>query len=132
GGAGALVDYLSSRLLSAAGLHIANALRVAVLERLQRLSLRYHASARVGDLVARVTSDVSYTQDMFVQVLATLLPSLLLVIGMFVVMLMLDPAFTLLAPLATPPLVVATHRSRVRLRIASRAVRKADGVLASA
>jgi ATP-binding cassette subfamily B protein len=130
--AGALVDYLASRLLSAAGLHIANALRVAVLERLQRLSLRYHASARVGDLVARVTSDVSYTQDMFVQVLATLLPSLLLVIGMFVVMLMLDPAFTLLALLATPPLVVATHRSRVRLRIASRAVRKADGVLASA
>ena len=72
--AGAVVDYFASRLLSAAGLHIANALRVAVLDRLQRLSLRYHAPARVGDLVARVTSDVSYTQDMFVQVLATLLP----------------------------------------------------------
>jgi ABC-type multidrug transport system fused ATPase/permease subunit len=130
--AGAVVDYVASRLLSAAGLHIANALRVAVLDRLQRLSLRYHASARGGDLVARVTSDVSYTQDMFVQVLATLLPSLLLVIGMFVVMVLLDPAFTALALLATPPLVVATHRSRVRLRLASRRVRKADGLIASA
>jgi ATP-binding cassette subfamily B protein len=129
--AGAVVDYFADRLLSAAGLHIGTALRVAVLERLQRLSLRYHARSRVGDLVARVTSDVSYTQDMFVEALATLLPSLLLVIGMFVVMLALDPWFTLLAVLATPPLVLATHRSRVRLRQASRAVRRADGVLAS-
>ena len=96
-------------------------LRVAVLDRLQRLSLRYHGRARVGDLVARVTSDVAYTQDMFVQVLATLLPSVLLVVGMFVVMLMLDPVFTLLALLATPPLVLATHRSRLQLRQASRA-----------
>ncbi|MET0578169.1 MAG: ABC transporter ATP-binding protein, partial [Ilumatobacteraceae bacterium] len=130
--AGALIEYLASRLLSAAGLHIASAMRVSVLERLQRLSLRYHGTGRVGDLVARVTSDVSYTQDMFVQILSTLLPSALLVIGMFTVMVLLDPAFTVLALLATPPLVLATHRSRVRLRGASRAVRKADGILASA
>jgi len=129
--AGAVVDHFANRLLAAAGLHIANAMRVAVLDRLQRLSLRYHGRARVGDLVSRVTSDVSYTQDMFVQVLATLVPSVLLVVGMFVVMLTLDPTFTLLALLATPPLIVATHRSRVRLRHASRAVRRADGVLAS-
>ncbi len=78
-----------------------------------------------------MTSDVAYTQDMFVEVLATLLPSLLLVVGMFVVMLALDPWFTLLALLATPPLVLATHRSRLRLRQASRAVRRADGIMAS-
>ena len=100
--AGAVVDYFASRLLQAAGLHIATALRVAVLDRLQRLSLRYHGRSRVGDLVARVTSDVAYTQDMFVEVLATLLPSVLLVIGMFVVMVAVDPWFTLLALLATP------------------------------
>jgi ATP-binding cassette, subfamily B, bacterial len=129
--AGAVVDYFTTRLLSAAGLHIANSLRVAVLDRLQRLSLRYHGRSRVGDLAARVTSDVSYTQDMFVEVLATLVPSALLVVGMFVVMVLLDPAFTLLALLATPPLALATHRARVRLRQASRAVRRADGILAS-
>ena len=129
--AGAVVDHFANRLLSAAGLHIASAMRVAVLDRLQRLSLRYHGRSRIGDLVARVTSDVSYTQDMFVQVLATLLPSVLLVVGMFVVMVVLDPVFTLLALLATPPLILATHRSRVRLRQASRAVRRADGVLAA-
>jgi len=130
-GFGALVDYYASRLLSAAGLHIANDLRAAVLARLQRLSLRFHGSRRVGDLVSHVTSDVAYTQEMFVQVLATLIPSLMLVVGMFVVMVTIDPMFTLLAMLATPLLVFATHRSRLRLRLASRLVRKTDGVLAS-
>jgi ATP-binding cassette subfamily B protein len=128
----ALVSYWATRLLSSAGLHIANDLRVGVLARLQRQSLRYHATHRVGDLTARVTSDVAYTQDMLVQILATLVPNLLLVLGMFFVMMALDPAFTLLAFLATPPLALATHRSRRRLRTAAREVRRADGALASA
>lgn len=127
-----VVNYWAARLLSAAGLHIANDLRVAVLARLQRQSLRFHGAHRVGDLTSRVTSDVAYTQDMLVQVLATLIPNAMLVIGMFVVMMLLDPAFTLLAILATPPLALATHRSRQQLRLAARRVRKADGGLASA
>ncbi len=128
---GAVVDYWATRLLSGSGLNIANDLRVAVLERLQRLSLRYHAGQRVGDLVSRVTSDVAYTQDMVVQLLATLIPSMMLVIGMFVVMLLIDPAFTLLAVAVTPPLVFATHHSRQQLRLAARRQRKADGAMAS-
>lgn len=128
---GAVVDYWASRLLSSAGLHIAADLRTRVLDHLQRLSLRFHGSQRVGDLTARATSDVAYTQDMIVQVLATLLPSLLLVIGMFVVMLTIDPVFTLLALLATPVLAVTTHRARFELKMAARRVRKADGAMAS-
>ena len=49
-----------------------------------------------------------------------------------VVMLALDPMFTLLALLATPLLAWAIHRSRLQLRQAARRVRKADGELASA
>ena len=125
-------DYWATRLLSAAGLHVANDLRLSVLARLQRQSLRFHGKHRVGDLTTRVTSDVAYTQDMLVQVLATLLPATALVIGMFVVMVTLDPVFTLLALLSTPPLIWATRRARKELRSAARRVRKADGALASA
>jgi ATP-binding cassette, subfamily B, bacterial len=125
-------DYWATRLLAAAGLHVANDLRLSVLSRLQRQSLRFHGRHRVGDLTARVTSDVAYTQDMLVQILSTLLPSTVLVIGMFVVMLSIDPVFTALALLSTPPLFWATHRSRKQLRQAARRVRKADGALASA
>ena len=125
-------DYWPTRLLSAAGLHVANDLRLSVLARLQRQSLRFHGKHRVGDLTARVTSDVAYTQDMLVQVLATLLPATALMIGMFVVMVTLDPVFTVLALLSTPPLIWATRRARKQLRTAARRVRKADGALASA
>ena len=125
-------DYWATRLLAAAGLHVANDLRLSVLARLQRQSLRFHGRHRVGDLTARVTSDVAYTQDMLVQVLATLLPATALVIGMFVVMVILDPVFTVLALLSTPPLIWATRRARKELRTAARRVRKADGALASA
>ena len=125
-------DYWATRLLSAAGLHVANDLRLSVLARLQRQSLRFHGKHRVGDLTARVTSDVAYTQDMLVQLLATLLPATALMIGMFVVMVTLDPVFTVLALLSTPPLIWATRRARKELRTAARRVRKADGALASA
>ncbi len=129
---GALIHYWASRLLSTAGLRIASDLRTSVLDKLHRLSLQYHAKHRVGDLVSRVTSDVNYTQDMIVQSLSTLFPSVLLVVGMFGVMLMLNPMFTLLAVVATPPLIAATNRSRRDLKLASRRARKADGALASA
>jgi ATP-binding cassette, subfamily B, bacterial len=125
-------DYWATRLLAAAGLHVANDLRLSVLARLQRQSLRFHGKHRVGDLTARVTSDVAYTQDMLVQILATLIPASVLVVGMFVVMMSIDPVFTVLALLSTPPLIWATKRARIELRQAARRVRKADGALASA
>ena len=129
---GSVVSYWSMRLLSAAGLNIGSDLRERVMAHLQRLSLRFHGDHRVGDLSARVTSDVDNSQEMLVQVLATLFPNVLLVVGMFVVMMFLDPVFTLLALASTVPLVIATHRSRSRLREAARRTRKANGELASA
>ena len=129
---GSMADYWSSRLLSSAGLHIAYDLRMSVLSRLQRQSLRFHGKHRVGDLTARVTSDVNATQDMIVQILSTLLPNVLLVVGMFTVMLWIDPVFTALAVLGVPPLIIATHQSRKRLRTAAREMRHADGIVASA
>lgn len=129
---GSVVNYWATRLLSSAGLHIAADLRLRVLSHLQKLSLSYHGRQRVGDLTARVTSDVASTQDMIVQVLSVLLPSTVLVAGMFAVMLVIDPLFTALALVVTPVLALMTHRSRRELRLAARQVRKSDGAIASA
>jgi ABC-type multidrug transport system fused ATPase/permease subunit len=128
---GAFFDYWSTRLLSSAGLHVANDMRGRAFTHLHRMSLGYHKRHQVGDLTARVTADVDYTQDMLVQVLANLFPNLLLVIGMFVVMLTVDPFLTLLSLMTTPLLALSIHRSRRNLRQASRRVRKADGAVAS-
>jgi ABC-type multidrug transport system fused ATPase/permease subunit len=131
-GVQALLDYWSTRLLSSSGLHVSNDLRGAVFTHLQRLSLRYHGSNRVGDLTTRVTGDVERTQDLAVQTMATMLPNALLVVGMFSVMMVLDPVFTALAVLFAPLMVIATHKSTVALKIASRRARKADGQVAAA
>jgi ATP-binding cassette, subfamily B, bacterial len=128
---GALFDYWSTRLLSSAGLHIANDMRSRAFAHLHRMSLGYHKRHQVGDLTARVTADVDHTQDMLVQVLANLFPNLLLVVGMFVVMVTVDPFLTLLSLMTTPLLGFAVHRSKRTLRQASRRVRKADGQVAS-
>jgi ATP-binding cassette, subfamily B, bacterial len=130
--ASAAATYWGTRLLAAVGLHVANDIRLAVLARLQRLSLGYHGAHRVGDLTARVTSDVGYTQDLLVQLWAGLVPNVLMVAGMFVVMIVVDPPFAALAALAVPLLVLVTHRSRRQLRLAARRVRKAEGAIASA
>ncbi len=129
---GALFDYWSTRLLSSAGLHVANDMRGRAFTHLHRLSLGYHKQHQVGDLTARVTADVDRTQDLLVQMLANLFPNLLLLVGMFVVMLKVDPFLTLLSLITTPLLAVAIHSAKRTLRQASRRVRRADGAVASA
>ena len=128
---GALLSYWSTRLLSSAGLHVANDIRGRAFTHLHRLSLGYHKQHQVRDLSSRVTADVDHTQDLLVQMLASLLPNLLLVVGMFVVMLTIAPFLTLLSLLTTPLLGLAVYRSKRSMRHASRRVRKADGALAS-
>jgi ATP-binding cassette, subfamily B, bacterial len=131
-GATSLLDYWSTRLLSASGLHLANDLRDEVFSHLQRQSLRYHGERQVGDLAARVTGDVERSQDTIVQTLSVLFPNLLLITGMFVVMVALDPWFTLLALGVTPPLGLAVHHATRQLKASSRRARRADGQVAAA
>ena len=131
-GSGALLDYWSTRLLSSAGLHIANDMRSRAFLHLHRQSLGFHQRHQVGDLTARVTADVDRTQDLLVQTLSSLFPNLLLVVGMFVVMVRVDPYLTLSCLATTPLLAIVLHRSRMALRRSARRARKADGAVASA
>lgn len=131
-GTAALLDYWSSRLLSAAGLHLASDVRSTVFTHLQRLSLDFHGRQQVGDISSRVTSDVDRAQDMLVQSLAVIGPNVALMIGMFVVMVTIDAVFAAMALALSPLLVFAVHRSTIRLKQTSRRARKADGQVAAA
>ena len=128
----AIVDYWSTRLLSSAGLRLAADVRVEVYTHLQRQSLAFHAHRRVGDLTARVTSDVDRMQDLLVQTLSVLVPNAMLVLGMAAVMLLLDPTFAVVAFTATPLMAVVIFRSTRALKRAARSARTADGHVAAA
>ena len=131
-GLAAVLDYWSSRLLSAAGLHLANDVRSSVFSHLQRLSMEFHGRQQVGDIAARVTSDVDRAQDMLIQTLAVIGPNVALMIGMFIVMLSIDVGFAVIALGLSPILVLSVHRSSLRLKQTSRRARKADGQVAAA
>jgi len=127
----ALADYYATKLLSGAGQRIGNDVRLELFGHLQRLSLRYHGQSRVGDLAARVTADVDRVQDLMVQSLATLLPNILLVAGMVVVMVVVDPQFAALALLTTPFMVLAVGRTTRHMKDATREARRVDGAMAA-
>jgi ATP-binding cassette, subfamily B, bacterial len=131
-GAAALIEYAQTILLASTGLRMAADLRLDVFSHLQRLSLRYHADHRIGDLSTRVTADVDKMQELIVQALDALLPNLLLLTGMFTVMVVMDPGFAAVALITTPVMAVIVYRSTKALTMAARRARKADGQVAAA
>lgn len=125
--AAAVSDYWSTRLMSGTGERIGNDIREALFSHLQRLSLRFHREHPVGDLSARLTSDVDRVQDSLVQILSVFLPNALVVIGMVTVMVAVDPPFALLSLATLPLLAMTVHSATMRMKAATRRARKWGG-----
>lgn len=129
--ANAAAQYVSDVTLQRAGERIVHDLRVVTYAQLQRLSLAFHERQHAGDLATRVTGDVNAIGDLFANSLGTLVASGLLLIGMAVVTLILDPPVALAAFCITPVLAVVTFRFRWRLKSLAREQRRKEGEIAS-
>jgi len=127
----ALAENLSTLWLQRAGERIGHDMRVAVYDRLQRLSLRFHQQQQKGDLVTRVTGDANAVGDMFATSIGTVVESAVLLLGMLVVSLILDPVLALAWLAVTPFLTFVAFTFRVRIRTAAREQRAQEGAIAS-
>ncbi len=131
----ALVDgiatYVADLKLKRAGERISHDLRLEAHAELQRLSLGYHAKRPAGDLVTRVTSDVHAVGGIFSESLGTVVSSVLLLAGMLVVAVWIDPVLALTAFAIAPALAVAAMRNRRRLKAAARRQRQREGEIAA-
>ncbi|MGH9035705.1 MAG: ABC transporter transmembrane domain-containing protein [Acidimicrobiia bacterium] len=127
----AVASYLVDVRLKSAGERITHELRLAVYAHLQRLSLRFHDRRPTGDLVTRLTGDVSSVGDLFSQSLGSLAASVLLLVGMAVVSVRIDPVLALAAFSVTPVLSFLTVRFRRMVKALARHQRAQDGELAS-
>jgi ATP-binding cassette, subfamily B, bacterial len=76
---------------------------------LQRLSLRFHGSRSVGDLIRRVTSDCGCVATIVGQALLPLISAMVTLAAMFAVMWNLSPALSVLS-LAVMPLMMISFR----------------------
>ncbi len=95
-GAGALT-LLHNYTTIGVGQRMVNDLRGALYAHLQRLSLAYHSRQRVGDLLYRITADSFAVQTMIMNGVLPILSAAVLLGGMLVVLLPLDPTLTLLS-----------------------------------
>jgi len=104
-GSGALTlwhNYTTIRV----GQSMVNDLRGDLYAHLQRLSLAYHGRQRVGDLMYRITADSFAVQTMIMNGVLPILSALILLSGMLIVLLPIDPLLTLLALTIVPVLFV--------------------------
>jgi ATP-binding cassette, subfamily B, bacterial len=100
GGLTQLHYYTSIRV----GQNMVNDLRGALYGHLQRQSLAYHGRQQVGDLMYRITADSFAVQTMIMNGLLPIVSAAILLVGMLVVLLPLDPVLTLLALTVVPVL----------------------------
>lgn len=90
-------------------------MRLAVYRHLQRLSPRFYAQARIGDLVSRVGNDIAEVQRVAAETVLASVGNVLFLAGSIVMLLVLDARLFALSAVFIPPALWALQRYRRRL-----------------
>ena len=116
-------NFAQTWILALTGQKIIYNVRQQVYEHVQSLSLRFFDITPVGRIVTRVTNDVEALNEMFTQVLISLIKSSVKIIGLAVVMLVLDVKLALLGFAMVPVIAVLTYFFRSVSRTTYKIVR---------
>ena len=128
---GAISSYGEKYLSTSVSQWVTHDLRRSLYNHIQQLSLIEHEKAQTGDLISRVTSDIGAIQDFINSALLGIVVNLLTLVGMIGVMFYINWRFTLIALSIVPALFVVVYTFTMRIRKASRAVRKKESQLVS-
>jgi ATP-binding cassette subfamily B protein len=103
-------------------------MRLSLYAHLQRLSPRFYARTRLGDIVSRLNNDISEIQRVAAEAALAWVGNVLFLIGSLVMMVWLDWKLALiaLAPMPISLLALAFYRRRLESRIAELRQRSAD------
>jgi len=123
--------YLSAVGFAIVGNRIVIAARVALYERLQKLSLAFHRKARSGDLILRVVGDVGMVREVVVTALLPMIGNLLILTGMVAVMAWMNWKLALVAACTAPLFWLSNVRLGRRIRHVARKQRSREGSLAT-
>ncbi len=127
----ALASYLMTICFALAGNRVLTRVRAEIYRHLNTLSMRFHDRRRTGDLVARVTGDVSRLQDALVTAIIPLVGNLLTLLAMVVVIAIMDWQLALVVLLILPLFALSSKRLATKIVDVSRGQRSAEGALAS-
>jgi ABC-type multidrug transport system fused ATPase/permease subunit len=123
--------YRQVILLASVGQRIVFAIRRKLFAHIQRLSLKFHDHKLSGELVTNLTGDISLLRDMLVDSVMIIISQGIILIGMPLVMIMIDPILTLVALAVMPPLAIISFRFSFNIRRTARRQRIHEGRIAS-
>ena len=112
-------SFLQTYQLSYIGERIVYDLRTSLYGRLHSLSLDFYADRRVGDLVSRLSSDVTQMRTMLTTNLTALLSQVLTLVGSIVIVLSMNARLTLFILALVPVLIVIAFVFGRRIRAGS-------------
>jgi ABC-type multidrug transport system fused ATPase/permease subunit len=130
--AGFVFNLLQIYVLSYAGQSIIYNIRQQIFTHLQKMPLAYFDKNPIGRLVTRVTNDTETLNDMYTNVLVTLLKDFAILIGTIIVMFQLNATLALITLAVMPVVVLLTVVFRVKIRKVYRDVRVALAKINSA
>jgi subfamily B ATP-binding cassette protein MsbA len=117
----AAASFAQTWSLGVIGERIVARLRAQVFDRLVTLELDFYVRRRVGELISRLSSDVTQVRSMLTGSLTSLLSSLLSLVGAIAILLVLSPTLLLLVlALAPAMLIVAMLLARPLRRLSTR------------
>lgn len=118
----ALFSFAHRLSLSFVGERAIADMRVELFSHLQTLSLKFYAERRTGELVSRVTNDVSLLQDAITHNLVALLRQALTLVGAAALLFVLNWRLTLIILAGVPVITLVMVTLGRRIRAASTAV----------
>jgi len=127
----ALADYHRKVGFAQIGNRVLREVRDHVYRRMQSLSLAFHNQARAGDMIIRVTRDVSLLRDVISTAVLPLLANILILVAMAAIMLWMQWQLALLAMATVPLFWVSTIKIGRKIQEAARKQRKREGAMAS-
>ena len=101
----AVGGFVQTYLLGVVGERLVAQLRGELFGRLISLSLDFHASRRVGELISRLSSDVTLVRTMLTQTITSLLSSVIGLAGSVIILFTLSPSLLLVVLLLAPALI---------------------------
>jgi subfamily B ATP-binding cassette protein MsbA len=102
----AIGSFLQTYLLGVVGERIVARLRSELFARLVTLSLDFYGQKRVGELISRLSSDVTQVRTMLTQTITNLLSATVGLVGAVVILFMLSPTLLFIVLLLAPALIV--------------------------
>ena len=101
-------QYLENVYLAYAGQAIIYRMRTEMFDHLQRLSLSFFDTHKVGKLMSRVQNDVSQIQELVTQGILTMVTSLLTLVGIAIIMITMSPRLALITLAVIPFMILMT------------------------